>query len=131
VKSGTEVVQTISQQGPVSLVAFLPDGTCIVTRLEYNTVRVWDAISGIRLSDYGPDTLYYLFPSTIRVTPGDQWLMDRSTNRTVSKLPAFIGLRCLATHDRSLAMGTTDGRVFVIHFPSGVSINRETRFTED
>lgn len=60
------------------------------------------------------------------------WLVDPKTMRTVSQLPSSLRSQSLVfdSNFESLAIGTQDGLVYVLHFPPEVFQSLETRSVE-
>jgi WD40 repeat protein len=119
--SGSELTPPLQgHDGSVHSVTFSSDGTHIISTSP-DTVFVWDTTTGFpcvesevhhRKSHVPCDSI----PSVIAIRE-DGWLVDISANRTISKLPDMIVPQCSATFGKSLAIGTEDGQVLVLHFP--------------
>lgn len=62
----------------------------------------------------------------IKVTH-DGWIVDSTTNRTLSKLPTMVKITCSEAHGHSVAFGTVTGRLFVLQFPAALFTSPDTR----
>jgi WD40 repeat protein len=132
VLSGTKVPPpTQGHKAWVSSVAFSQDGTRIRSHsnIDGTGYRVWDATSGLSLSFDADSTYDHASPRTIEVTR-DGWIVDVSTDRTISKLPPMVTKISSAAHERSLVIGTRGGQVITMHFPPAVFAISETRLVE-
>jgi WD40 repeat protein len=112
----------------VQSVTFTPSGTHIVSMSDDN-IRVWDAMSGVQLSsmsefDHALYTSNDISCHAIHIA-NNRWVMDWHTNNTICKLPVIVSPLCSAAYGRSLVIGTCDGHVIVIHFPSTVCNNMQ------
>jgi len=110
--SGMEVLKLQGHTEGVDLVAFTHDGTRIVSRSISENIS-WDATLGHQLysGEYSSPALL----STLSTTDG--WIVDSATDRTLCKLPTILSGTCFAAWGRSLAVGTSDGQLLVVHFP--------------
>ncbi|KIM85744.1 hypothetical protein PILCRDRAFT_65733 [Piloderma croceum F 1598] len=110
--SGREMLTLQGHTDAVDLVSFSDDGSRIISRSRSETIS-WDATSGHRLAlNEIPNPVSL---STIYAIDG--WIVDSATDKTLCKLPTILSATCSAACGRSLAAGTSDGRLVVVHFP--------------
>jgi WD40 repeat protein len=108
----------------VQKVIFSPNGSCIISR-SFSEFLSWDAASGHRLQSIGlfdgsyADSIHFC---------AEGWVEDAVTNKRLSKLPTIISKSCNETHGRSLAIGTQNGRVFVMDFPPALFTSPDARY---
>ena len=94
-------------------VAFGVDGRHVLSKSQDETI-LYDAVSGCRLGsvrvsdDISWDSAV-ICPDNLTVKLGN--------DRTVYTFPHTVYPECCTTHKMSLAVGTADGDVWVIHFP--------------
>jgi WD40 repeat protein len=152
--TGIEVHLPLRGRGDqVRSVAFSPDGQYVVSVLGDMRIRFWDVVPRTEIIPPGKESFirsdtFYLDEEFLRIySPVDatsdhparksidvvqnRWLVDFSDNRTISFLPHMIDVdMCSAAHDRSLAIGTPGGRVFIMHFPPALFESPECRVIE-
>jgi WD40 repeat protein len=113
----------------VRSVTFSSDGSYIISKSAKHIIA-YDAVTGRRLNtveeanDSPPGSIDIIIDN-------DDWIIDRFTNRTISQLPPVVTVSRTAVHKTSMAVGTTGGRVFVIHFPLASFTSEETRAITD
>lgn len=114
----------------VQSVAFSSDGSYIISHSYDKSVLEWDVISGLKLSghvaEHEPDTSHHVSPCTIEIGRTG-WVIHVPTNRFISKLPAMVTSLCSASNEKSIAVGTQDGRVIIMNFPQDVLTSSMTR----
>lgn len=103
-------------EGSVWDISFTSDGHKIVSGAQGEVMLLWDAQSGDVL-------LGHRFRSDSESLSGPivlneaGWIVDRRTDRLISKLPSAIDVLSSASTGRSLAIGTQCGLVVIVHFP--------------
>lgn len=127
-KTGLVVLPPLrGHQNSIELVKYSINGTKIISRDASKVILAWDANSGIPLPVTEDDRIFISSPtrfSTITIHNG--WIVDFSTNRTLSKIPDIIDLVSFAAHGKSLVVGTQGGRVFIMTFPCEIFEGLET-----
>jgi WD40 repeat protein len=125
--SGTAILQ-LPLKGHVSYVDSATSFSCgsyIIVKSS-NQVISYDAAKGCRLRP-GEETDDSPPRSTHIIIEDQSWIVDSVTRRTISQLPLMASMSCVATHKTSLALGTSDGRVVVIHLPVTLFASLDTR----
>ena len=130
--SGREVLPALQgHQSLVHSVTFSPDGTQILSCSYDRSERVWDAITGLQhcvaaSSDHMPNICDHLLTRTIHGVEDGQ-VVHLPTDRTIFKHPVIIDPYSVASYDKSLAVGTRNGQLHVMHFPPTFFTSPETR----
>jgi WD40 repeat protein len=124
--TGTQEFPTLRHDSAVNSVFFSPDASRIIS-LACLDCKSWDATSGdrIHLTEHSD----HRFSGSMYITY-DGWIVDSATDRTLGRLPAVVNHTCHAVHERSMAMGTNNGRVFILNFPPALLTGPDTHPVE-
>lgn len=125
--TGAQVFPTLNEHnGWVNQVFFPSDSSRIISQTVFECLS-WDATTGHRI--HTTEQSDHRFSSPMYITY-DGWIVDSVTDRTLSKLPAMVDDPNYATHGRSLAMTTSDGHLYIMHFPEALLTSPDTRPVE-
>ncbi|KAH7919617.1 WD40 repeat-like protein, partial [Leucogyrophana mollusca] len=120
--TGTQVLPPLQgHQGWVQSVTFSPDGTHILSHDDQDVWLVWDTRTGLLSTSYNISN----FPS-FSIVLKDQWIIDRSKNQTLGKIPSEINYCTIASWGNLLAIGCQDGKVIVVDFSPLLHTSSET-----
>jgi WD40 repeat protein len=123
------VLQTLEgHSSRVKSVAFSPDGKLVVSGSRDRTGRVWDAATGAllqTLEGHSSRVNSVAFSpngqaeNTLLVSKG--WIADGGAN--ILWLPVdYRSPTCIAVWNRTLALGYSSGRVFILGFKEGLKL---------
>jgi WD40 repeat protein len=118
-------LQTLEgHSGPVSSVAFPPDGKKVMSWSGDNTVRVWDAVTGAALqtleghSDWVSSVA---FVQDSKIEPAlfvaSGWVVEGMTN--ILWLPPDHRATCGAAWNKVIVLGHSSGRISILGFKEG------------
>jgi len=125
--TGAQVFSELSRHSTgVTSIFFSPDASHIISLSKYGSL-CWDTLTGLRT--YSTEQSDHCLSGSMHLTH-DGWVVDSATNRTISKLSTTLREANYAVHDKSLAVGTHGGRVFILRFPPALLMTPDTRSVE-
>jgi hypothetical protein len=107
-------------------VFFSPDASRIISQSAYESMS-WDGEMGRRL--HASEHNDHRLSGSMYVTH-EGWIVHSTTDRTLGKLPGLAINSKFAVHERSLAVGTYSGDIFILHFPLALLASPETRASD-
>jgi WD40 repeat protein len=114
VPAGQDVSAPVAHEDPVTVIAFSPDGTCIVTASADLTVRTWDAARGIA----GPSCPAEGPVTKVAFSP-DSTLIATVSNRHHARSSSDVSIWDTATGTRRLRLPEGHGEVHAVAFSPG------------
>ncbi|APA11507.1 hypothetical protein sscle_08g062770 [Sclerotinia sclerotiorum 1980 UF-70] len=105
----------------VNSVAFSPDGTKVASGSRDQTIRLWDVVTGESLQTLKGHSYFDTSSIFEQYYISNHWIVERSDRevRNTLWLPSDYRPFCIIFHKGIIAMGFSNGSIFILKFENG------------